>query len=309
MTTMTLLAVAVAVASAGAFAVSAALQHRVAGTTPASCTRPWTVLRHVATKPVWLSAMAVSTVGLTLHAVALNLAPIAVVQPVLMSGVVLAVFLRAALARRRPSGRELRAVALVAAGLAAVVVLAQPSHGVAPAGTAGPGLWLTGTGLVIAGVIGRWGQRLSLPVARGLVLGAASGVLFGMAAALLKAVSGVVATAGVIGAVASWSLWVWLAAGICGTAINQRAYQVAPLSASMPMINVVGSLVALALGIAMFGEIPAHDPLALLGQGAGLAAVGYGLHRIAVTLQTPDLAAVSGDNAYPAGVGSVRTAA
>jgi hypothetical protein len=267
------------------------------------------VLRHVATKPVWLAAMAVSTVGLVLHGVALNLAPIAVVQPVLMSGVVLAVFLRSALARRRPAGRELRAVALVATGLAAVVVLAQPSHGMAAAGTDGQGLLLTATGLVAAAAIGRWGQRLSRPVARGLVLGSASGVLFGMAAALLKAVSGVVAADGVLGALTSWSVWVWIAAGVCGTAINQRAYQVAPLSASMPMINVVGSLVALALGIAMFGEIPAHDPLALLGQAAGLGAVGYGLYRIAVTLQTPDLSAVPGDDPDPAEKDPVQTAA
>jgi hypothetical protein len=239
----------------------------------------------------------------------LNLAPIAVVQPVLMSGVVLAVFLRAALARRRPSGKELRAVALVATGLAAVVVLAHPSHGAAAAGTGRHGLWLTGTGLVAAWAIGRWGQRLSRPVTRGLVLGAASGVLFGMAAALLKAVSGVVAEAGMLGALTSWSVWVWIAAGVCGTAINQRAYQVAPLSASMPMINVVGSLVALALGIAMFGEIPAHDPLALLGQAGGLAVVGYGLYQIALTLQTPDLAPVPGNHPHLAEAGSVRTAA
>ena len=49
-------------------------------------------------------------------------------------------------------------------------------------------------------------------------------------------------------------------AGLLGTAMNQRAYQIAPLSFSMPVVNVVDIVVAILFGVLVFGEAPAHSP-------------------------------------------------
>ena len=72
-------------------------------------------------------------------------------------------------------------------------------------------------------------------------------------------------------------------AGILGTAINQRAYQIAPLAFSMPVVNVVGVLVAIVFGAFVFGEVPGHSPGGMVVQllGLGVLAVGPARDRAA----------------------------
>jgi hypothetical protein len=70
-------------------------------------------------------------------------------------------------------------------------------------------------------------------------------------------------------------------AGVLGTAMNQRAYQIAPLSFSMPLVNVVDIMVALVFGALVFHEPPGHVPSVLLLQGCSLAGVAVGLVLIA----------------------------
>jgi hypothetical protein len=111
------LAVTICLLSTMGFAASNALQHRVAGTVPATVDHAIGVLAHVVRKPVWLLASAISFSALLLHATALRLGSIALVQPLMLVGVVLAVPLRAALDRKTPTWPELRAVLVTAAGL------------------------------------------------------------------------------------------------------------------------------------------------------------------------------------------------
>jgi hypothetical protein len=70
-------------------------------------------------------------------------------------------------------------------------------------------------------------------------------------------------------------------AGIVGTAINQRAYQIAPLAFSMPVVNVVGVLVAMVFGAFVFGEVPGHSPEGMAVQLIGLGVLAAGLREIA----------------------------
>jgi hypothetical protein len=88
-------ALVVGLGSATGFAVSNALQHRVAGTVPPSVHRAVAVLGHLARQPTWVVATCLSFTALLLHALALHLGSIALVQPLMLVGVVLAV----------PSGR------------------------------------------------------------------------------------------------------------------------------------------------------------------------------------------------------------
>ena len=66
-----------------------------------------------------------------------------------------------------------------------------------------------------------------------------------------------------------------VAAGLLGTAMNQRAYQLAPISYSMPMVNVVDIMVAVLFGAVVFGELPAPHP-----GHARPAVVSAGLRRV-----------------------------
>ena len=55
----------------------------------------WGLLRHLVGRPVWLVGQMMGTVALVMHAMALHFGPIALVQPLVISGIVLAVPVRA----------------------------------------------------------------------------------------------------------------------------------------------------------------------------------------------------------------------
>ena len=274
-------AVAVGLASAGGFALSNAMQHRAAGTVPASVHRAMAVLAHLARQPVWVAATGISFCALVLHALALQLGSIALVQPLMLVGVVLAVPARAALEHDRPRWTEVRAVAVTVLGLAMLIRSAdtRPSDGapeIAVAAVFVLGCCVVGLSALHASRgLGRGDDRL-----RAAVLGAGAGVMFGATAGLLKYV-GAAATSQRGAMPVLLALGLLISAGLLGTAMNQRAYQIAPIAFSMPIVNVVDIVVAVLFGAAVFGETPGHTVGHLLGQTGALCCVGVGLALIA----------------------------
>jgi glucose uptake protein GlcU len=103
--------------------------------------------------------------------------------------------------------------------------------------------------------------------------------MFGLTAGLLKLV-GTAASSGQA-MVLVVPLAALVTAGFLGTAMNQRAYQLAPLSVSMPVLNVLGVLVAVVFGVLVFHESPAHSPGVLVLQCAALGCLAVGLRQIA----------------------------
>ena len=81
------------------------------------------------TRPAWIAGLLTAGVGLVLHAVALAHGQLAVVQPLLVSGMLFALPVSALLERRRPSGVEWLWALILVAGLAAFLVAARPSAG------------------------------------------------------------------------------------------------------------------------------------------------------------------------------------
>jgi hypothetical protein len=272
-------AVLLGVMSACAFAASNALQHRVAGTVPADVNRALSVLAFLARKPLWLIATMISTCALLLHAVALRQGSISLVQPLMLLGVVLAVPLRAALELQLPKWRELRAVLVTMIGLGALLWCASPapshSH---PSNSAAALLVLAGVGGALC-VLRTTKRMAGRPRAQAAALGATAGVMFGLTAGLLKMVGSVLSTGRIVDVVPA--LIGLVVAGVLGTAMNQRAYQLAPLSVSMPLVNVVDVVVAVAFGAVVFHELPGHRPDALLIQAVALGCLVVGLRQIA----------------------------
>lgn len=272
-------AVLLGLMSACAFAASNALQHRVAGTVPADVTRALGVLAILARKPVWLVATTISFCAVMLHATALRTGSIALVQPLMLVGVVLAVPLRAVLERQAPSWPEVRAVLVTMGGLGVVLWSADPTPSEAPPSAAAARL-LVVSGMVAAVCVLRLSKRMAArPRAQAAVLGANAGVMFGLTAGLLKYVGSAI-TGPSIGAIV-FPVAGLVAAGVLGTAMNQRAYQLASLSVSMPLVNVIDVIVAVIFGAVVFHEPPGHSADMLMLQIAALACLGFGLHQIA----------------------------
>jgi hypothetical protein len=277
-------AIAVGLTAALAAAASNALQHRVAGTVPASIDKPIAVLTHLLHKPVWLLATAISFSGLLLHGTALRLGSIALVQPLILVGVVLAIPIRAALELKTPTWQEVRAVLVTMIGLGAFLACVDPSPSSSRVSVV-PGVVMVLGGIAAAAwVVLRPSERRGSPRTQAALLAVAAGVMFGLTAGLLKAVGGSVTSGGVLATAAPLAALV--VTGLLGTALNQRAYQLAPLSTSMPLVNVIDVVVAVAFGALVFHEAPTHTPGLLVVQGAALVCLAAGLHLIA-RLGTP----------------------
>ncbi len=118
-------AVLVALSSAAFFAAGSSLQHRSAGSAPKASKRA--MVRTLLRRPGWLVGAGLSATAFALHAVALKLGDLSLVQPVILSGIVFTVFARSAIERRLPSRGEIGWVGLTWAGLALFVTVFRPS--------------------------------------------------------------------------------------------------------------------------------------------------------------------------------------
>jgi len=274
-------AVAVGLASAGGFAVSNALQHRAAGKLPTTVNRALAVLRHLARQWIWLAATGISFCALLLHALALQIGSIALVQPLMLVGVVLAVPARAALEHKRPRWCEVRAVGVTVVGLGAFILSTNPQPSDAQATIPNAVVFVVGCFAVALSIL-RASRTCSpqTPGFRAALLGSGAGVMFGATAGLLK----------LLGTSATWQggrlapllvFGLLAGAGVLGTAMNQRAYQIAPLAFSMPLVNVVDIVVAVLFGAAVFGEVPGHTVADVAVQLGALVCVSVGLALIA----------------------------
>ncbi len=274
------LAASLALLSALGFAFSTSFQHLAAGRVQLTVTHPLLVLLQLLRSPRWLAG---STIGLTawlLHAVALNLGTLALVQPLILLGVVLAVLVRSGLDRRWPRNHELIGVAVTIASLIAVVSVADTSH----EGRAAPTGWMlavAGTGVVIALVVTRFANQMPRRGVAAFVLGMTAGMLFGITACLMKVVGQAISDHGFVGFLTTWSPWVLLSCALLAMSLNQRAYQLSRLSHSMPVLNVTSVLLSIVLGALLFDESLPTSPLTLAIQAVGLLGIAWGLFRIA----------------------------
>lgn len=302
---MDVLAIVVAAASAVGFAVSSSLQHR-ANEHLVATHRGGSHLRALLRRPWWLVGQVLALVSFGLHAVALRLGPLVVVQPVVVSGIVLAVPVRAALERRVPAAREVGMVALTTAGLALFLVSSAPTVPDRAPRTVTAAV-VAAAGFVAAVVGARLVVRRSGGV-RAHGYGAAAGVLFGITAGLVKLATTMAASGSGLGGqlwalLTAWPTWALVVVGLTGVSLNQRAYRSGPLSASMPLLNIVDVLVAIGFGVVVFHERPSTGVVAVLGQVVGIVVILIGLRGAARTHAledaAPEPAAVSGASPRP----------
>lgn len=263
-----------AVAAAAAFAVSATLMHRSAGEVPdAQRFQPRQLLgliRATLAHPSWLGGTALSTVGLGLHAFALNGGALAVVQLLMVSGVLFALPLQRRLHHERIPRNELCWALMLVVGLAGFLLIATAgvpaSHENADRGPAiAAGLLTIGTA-VLCVLVARERQGATAAA----LLGVATGIAHAGTATLTKAATNLLARSPTT-LVTSWQLYTLVAAGAVGLLLNQLSFQAGPLTASLPAITVVNPLLAVLLGIMVYDENLRHTPWAITAEAGFLA--------------------------------------
>lgn len=271
-------AVLVALAAAGCFALASVLQQRAVRLERFHPALDPRLLLRVLRRPLWLAGEIADLAGVGLQTVALATGALAVVQPLLVSGLILAVPLGAALDRRRPGARDLAAVVLASTGLSAFLLTAAPAGGVVdPSGRAWIGIGAAAVPAV-AGCLAV-AQR-STGGRRATYLGLATGGLYGVTSALLKTnADRLAADHNPLLLLGTWQLWALIVVGGAGLALNQNAFQNGPLAASLTALTVTEPAIAVAIGVTAF-----HEQLSAGGLRAPLLAAAVGAMTFGIWL-------------------------
>jgi drug/metabolite transporter (DMT)-like permease len=249
--------VAVSLASAFTFAISTSLKHASASQLARrdeSTVGAWgRFARATLTHPLWLGAIAADAIGFTLQVIALHLGALALVQPLLISGLLFALILRSR-AGHGTSRREIIWGFVLTGALGAFLLVAGVSNPSKPHGGVNhwPAIIAVVAAALLAGIcilIGR--TRSGSPAAA--LLGVAVGISYAATAALLKSVTNI-ALRGPVPVLTSWQLYAVIASGAAGLMLNQVAFRAGPLTASLPAIATVDPLISIALGIIIFHE-------------------------------------------------------
>ncbi len=276
---VTWLAVVFALGGALTAAVSTSAQHHAASAAPPRAGAA-DLLRHLVRRPAWIAALLLGPVGFALHALALHHGPIGLVQPILITGLVFAVPIRAGLSRSWPRRAEVVAVTVVAAGIAALLLASEARPAVAEPDST---VLLLSVGVTAGVALALVGLASSLPrpVTAAFLSGTAAGLLFALMAVLIKAVQLRAAEAGPVATALTWLPYALVACGVGGVAVNQLAYRSARLSASMPVLNVVNCVVAVGFGVAVFGESVTTSVPATAVALTAVAGMTWGLWSLA----------------------------
>ncbi len=249
--------------------------------------------------PAWLAGFALMLLGLACQVIVLTFEPVSVVQPVLASGVALVLVLSRLVLRERLGAVEFWCVAAMAVS---VILLAASAGGTGTAAGhyADPG-WMavvmipsTAVGLLVAASPLRSRSRSRRAPAAGVCFGIGTGLLYGVAALAIKALSGILvhnhgAASILIGIVSSPYLYVLGGCSAVAMLLYQVALQSCRASILVPVSTVTGSVYFLVAGTWLFHE---HLPTSPGKLGLRLAAIAVtGLVIITLSRQATDRAA------------------
>jgi hypothetical protein len=115
---------------------------------------------------------------------------------------------------------------------------------------------------------------------RAVLLSAAAGVVYGVAAALTKTTSHLLDRGSIL-LITHWQPYALLVAGIGGMVIAQSAFQAGSLDASLPTMSVVDPVVSILIGAVALGESIAAQPADVLAEVIALAAMSAGIFLLA----------------------------
>ncbi|MFD3508223.1 DMT family transporter [Nocardia sp. NPDC058666] len=258
MTNHPIAAIVCALIAAMLFALAAVAQQQAAAAVPEGTSLMATLLR----SPRWWSGIGGDAGGYAMQVLALTFGAVLVVQPILVSALVFALPLSARLNGQRITARAATSALILVAALALFLIVGDPTVG---EDNAPFRKWL-GPLAILLGVIAAAtlvGLLVSSRSAKALALGLAGGALFGLAAALTDRVVHLFGDG--LGAVLSgWQTWTLVAAGLLGLYLQQRAFQVGPLSASLPAFTVAEPLAAAFLGLTALDEQLRTDGVGLV---------------------------------------------
>lgn len=265
-----------------AFTTNLAFLYKHRGACAAPAVHVHTPLRSAADlfRSRWFAVGMVVAVGAWIaHVGALALAPMSVVQAVLAGGVVMLAVMAERIFGFRVGPRQWLGLGLTGAGLVLLGVTLPAVHG-AHSQFSLPGMIAFEAGLVGVGALLIMGKRIGAPDHHhGIMLGAAAGFLFGVSDVAIKAITGLVGEAGLLGALLTpWTLIAALASVVAFYA-SAKGLQDGEAVPVIALTATAANIAGIAGGIIVFG-----DPLPGSALGIVLQAFAFVLVIVAAAL-------------------------
>jgi drug/metabolite transporter (DMT)-like permease len=265
--TMLFAAVPAAVAGAASFGLASAFQQHATKQVPTASTLNPRLLLELIRRPAWVLGIGTVIIGLSLQLTALAFGPLVLVQPLLVTGVLFGAVFSALLAHRKVDRLVVLGSLGCVAGLSAFLLLARPSGDARQLTDNRWALWWLAIALG-AIVLGCLTVAARFPGSiRVAALAAATGVLYGLTAGLMKLVTEEFRAGGFTEPFGHPVLYIVCAVGPIGFLLSQNTFQQGTLIApALAIITIVDPLVGVAIGVSWLGERVNHSPAVLAGQ-------------------------------------------
>ena len=216
--------------------------------------------------------MGVAVVAWVLHVFAMALAPLSLVQAVISGGLVFLTVLAERFFGCRVGPRQWVGVGLTALGLSLLAVT-LPATGGTHSTYSLAGMVAFEAGLLAIGTLLVLSHKLGAPHEHhGVLLGVASGILFGVSDVAIKALTGEIGSHGVFGLLSPWLL-TCLAASVIAFFASARGLQRGEAVPVITLTAAAANVSAIAGGILVFGDPLASDPLGLVLQSIAFVLV------------------------------------
>jgi drug/metabolite transporter (DMT)-like permease len=266
------------------------LQQDAAQRAPASDFLHLRLVADLLRQPRWLAGIAVMISGQVLSAWVIGHMVLTLAEPLLATNLLVALALAGRISGQRVYPREVAGALVLLAGVTALSVARSVSSVSQAVGS--PAYWpYAGAAIAAAAVFLTTLGRRRRGDLRGVLIGAAAGLVFGIQDALTRVTVGDLdGWHQAAGLLTTWPAYCLVAVGATGLWLMQNAFNSAPLHASLPGITAAEPVSGIILGVVAFRDkVPSSPPLIALQVG-GVAALVIGVIMVA---RAPALSSLS----------------
>ncbi|QVJ00782.1 DMT family transporter [Nocardiopsis eucommiae] len=253
--------VLMAVAGAFALALGSALQERDAVRAPGRKVARAGFLLHLLRQPRWLLGTGAAVLGACLHLLALSGAPLTIIQPIGVTGLLFAIVLSAVFNRQRVRVAQILAGVAVMVGLVGLLTtFPHSSH--PPVMSTQTALWLSGGMIAVGGLVYLTAHWLPSGV-RALLLAAAGGAALGTTSGLARVITSRAVEDPVN--LVSWLTVMAGATAVFGALLLQNAYRTGHFAAAYATLLIADPVVGVGIGALLLGEGVPDTPVEQVG--------------------------------------------
>ncbi|TWP36496.1 DMT family transporter [Leekyejoonella antrihumi] len=252
----------VGVLAALLFGLGWVLQQRVAAHAALSELLSYRLLLHLMRIREWWFGIGAMVCGQLLGGLALQLGPVALVEPLLSTNLLFAFLIAGAMSRRRPRWHEVGGALLLSAALGVFIAVGDPQAPKHPTASWSVGLLAV---CIVAGVVFTLvavakSRGMSHLATEAVLLASAAGILYGMQDVSTQAALIKFDDRGLMFLINSPWAYIVVGAAACGILLSQSAFRAASLDFSLPPTAVAEPIVGILLGVFILDDTLAVAP-------------------------------------------------